>query len=340
LFVGAAEVLARVRTLGSEVINPGEPGWLQLEMKAPVVVMRGDHYILRRPSPGETMGGGTIIDPNPVGRHKRFTHGLIERLESLSAGAPTDVLIQSLTTLVAAPMREVILHSNLDEEAGKNAVEELINQGEIVILEPDKGNLEFDSDILVTTRGYWEQLSSTTLLIVEDYHTTYPLRRGMAKEELKSRLKIQSRLFSAEIRILILEGRLEENGPLVLSPDHKINFSAEQEQAVKSTLKRFTASPFSPPSVKDTIKDVGEDVFQAMVDLDLLVPVSPEVVFRREDYDRMVGEVKILLENNGTVSAAQVRDHFNTSRRYVLALLEHMDEVGITMREGDVRRLR
>jgi selenocysteine-specific elongation factor len=237
-------------------------------------------------------------------------------------------------------MREVILHSNLDEEAGKNAVEELINQGEIVILEPDKGNLEFDSDILVTTRGYWEQLSSTTLLIVEDYHTTYPLRRGMAKEELKSRLKIQSRLFSAEIRILILEGRLEENGPLVLSPDHKINFSAEQEQAVKSTLKRFTASPFSPPSVKDTIKDVGEDVFQAMVDLDLLVPVSPEVVFRREDYDRMVGEVKILLENNGTVSAAQVRDHFNTSRRYVLALLEHMDEVGITMREGDVRRLR
>jgi selenocysteine-specific elongation factor len=79
LFVGAAEVLARVRTLGSEVINPGEPGWLQLEMKAPVVVMRGDHYILRRPSPGETMGGGTIIDPNPVGRHKRFTHGLIER---------------------------------------------------------------------------------------------------------------------------------------------------------------------------------------------------------------------------------------------------------------------
>jgi selenocysteine-specific elongation factor len=162
----------------------------------------------------------------------------------------------------------------------------------------------------------------------------------MAKEELKSRLKIQSRLFSAEIRILILEGRLEENGPLVLSPDHKINFSAEQEQAVKSTLKRFTASPFSPPSVKDTIKDVGEDVFQAMVDLDLLVPVSPEVVFRREDYDRMVGEVKILLENNGTVSAAQVRDHFNTSRRYVLALLEHMDEVGITMREGDVRRLR
>jgi selenocysteine-specific elongation factor len=340
LFVGAAEVLARVRTLGSEVINPGEPGWLQLEMKAPVVVMRGDHYILRRPSPGETMGGGTIIDPNPVGRHKRFTHGLIERLESLSAGAPTDVLIQSMTTLVAAPMREVILHSNLDEEAGKNAVEELINQGEIVILEPDKGNLEFDSDILVTTRGYWEQLSSTTLLIVEDYHTTYPLRRGMAKEELKSRLKIQSRLFSAEIRILILEGRLEENGPLVLSPDHKINFSAEQEQAVKSTLKRFTASPFSPPSVKDTIKDVGEDVFQAMVDLDLLVPVSPEVVFRREDYDRMVGEVKILLENNGTVSAAQVRDHFNTSRRYVLALLEHMDEVGITMREGDVRRLR
>ena len=322
------------------MINPGEPGWLQLEMKAPVVVMRGDHYILRRPSPGETIGGGTIVDPNPVGRHKRFAPGLIERLEALSAGAPTDVLIQSLATLVAAPIREVFVHSNLDEAAAKNAVEELINQGVMVILEPDKGILELDSDILVAPRGYWEQLSSTTLLIVEDYHTTYPLRRGMAKEELKSRLKIQSRLFSAEIRILISEGQLEENGPLVLSPDHKITFSAEQEQAVQSTLKRFAASPFSPPSVKDTIAIVGEDVYQAMVDLDLLVPVSPEVAFQREDYDQMVAIVKTMLENNGTVSAAQVRDHFNTSRRYVLALLEHMDEVGITVREGDVRRLR
>jgi selenocysteine-specific elongation factor len=340
LFIGAAEVLARVRTLGSEVVNPGETGWLQLETREPVVVVRGDHYILRRPSPGETMGGGTVADPNPIGRHKRFTPGLIERLESLSAGAPTDVLTQSLATLGAAPMKEVFLHSNLDEETAKKAVAQLINQADLVILEPNKGQFEINSDILVATGGYWEQLSSTTLLIVEDYHTTYPLRKGMAKEELKSRLKIAPRLFSAVIKVLISEEKLAENGPLVLSPDHKIKFSTEQELAVQRVLKRFADSPFSPPSVKDTSADVGEEVYQAMVDLNLLIPVSPEVVFRRGDYEQMVEEIKTILERNGIVSAAQVRDHFNTSRRYVLALLEYMDEVGLTVREGDVRRLR
>ncbi len=340
LFVGAAEVLARVRTLGSEVIKPGETGWLQLEMKAPVVVTRGDHYILRRPSPGETMGGGTIVDPHPAGRHKRFTPSIIERLESLSAGAPTDILTQSLATLVAAPLREVFLHSNLEEEAAKKAVEDIVNQGDLVILEPEKGSLEVDSDILVTTRGYWEQLSSTAVLTVEDYHAEYPLRKGMPKEELKSRLKISSRLFSGLISLLISDKQLVENGPLVSIPDHEIEFSAQQEQAVQSSLKRFAASPYSPPSIKDTIADVGEDVYQAMVDLNLIIPVSPEVVFRQEDYESMVAEVKAMLQAQDTVSAAQVRDHFNTSRRYVLALLEHLDEVGVTVREGDVRRLR
>ncbi len=340
LFVGAAEVLARVRTLGSEVIKPGETGWLQLEMKEPVVVTRGDHYILRRPSPGETMGGGTIVDPHPAGRHKRFTPSIIERLESLSAGAPTDILTQSLATLVAAPLREVFLHSNLEEEAAKKAVEDIVNQGDLVILEPEKGALEVDSDILVTTRGYWEQLSSTAVLTVEDYHAEYPLRKGMPKEELKSRLKISSRLFAGLIGLLISDKQLVENGPLVSIPNHEIEFSSRQEQAVQSLLKRFAASPYSPPSIKDTIADVGEDVYQAMVDLNLLIPVSPEVVFRQEDYESMVAEVKAMLQAQDTVSAAQVRDHFNTSRRYVLALLEHLDELGVTVREGDVRRLR
>jgi selenocysteine-specific elongation factor len=340
LFVGAAEVLARVRTLGSEVLQPGDDGWLQLEMREPVVVRRGDHYILRRPSPGETMGGGIVVDPHPKGRHKRFTAGLIERLESLAEGTPIDIFLQSLATVVAAPLREVTLHSNLEEKTAQDAIDELVQCGEIVSLEIGKGELHANSDLLVTSIGYWEQLSSTTFNVVEEYHTTYPLRRGMPKEELKSRLKLSPRLFSGLIRILILDDRLDEIGPLILCPGHEIKFTPQQELAVQSLLKRFAASPYSPPSVKEAKSDVGDEVFQAMVDLDLLVPVSSEVVFQREDYERMVVDVKALFQEKGTLSAAKVRDHFDTSRRYALAFLEHLDEVGVTVREGDVRRLR
>jgi selenocysteine-specific elongation factor len=340
LFVGASEVLARVRTLGKEVINPGDEGWLQLETREPVVVVRGDHYILRRPSPGETLGGGIVVDPNPGRRHKRFAAGLINQLESLAEGTPADILIQALAAMGAAPLREVTIRSNLKENDAQKALEELMSRREIVILEAGKGEVHADGHILVTTKGYWEQLSLKTLEIVSDYHQTYPLRRGMPKEELKSRLKLSSRLFSGLTQKLIQQKKLQENGPLILYPDHEIRFSPQQDKIVRSLLNQFAASPFSPPSVKDAKSQVGEDVYDAMVDLELLVPVSSEVVFRREDYIQMVAEVKDLLNKNGTLSAAQVRDHFQTSRRYVLAFLEHLDEIGVTIREGDVRRLK
>jgi len=340
LFIGAAEVLARVRTLGKEVIQAGDEGWLQLEMRDPVVAIRGDHYILRRPSPGETLGGGRVVDPHPKGRHKRFASGLIERLQSLSAGAPEDIYLQSLAALQAAPVQAVTKQSNLENDAAQIALEKLMGNGEIIVLETVKGDLSVSSDVLVVSRGYWNQISTSALVAVGEYLDSNPLRRGMPREELKSKLKISSRLYSGLVRKLIQDGSLQEEGPLVLKPGHEIQFSSQQEQSVEKLLQQFAASPYSPPSIKDSKSAVGDDVYQAMVDLKLLTPVSAEVVFRTEDYHQMVGEVKELLSEVETVTAAQVRDHFNTSRKYVLALLEHMDEIGVTVRQGDVRRLK
>jgi selenocysteine-specific elongation factor len=340
LFVGAAEVLARVRTLGRETIKPNEVGWLQIETKHPIVVIRGDHYILRRPSPGETLGGGIVIDAHPGGRHKRFSEQVINRLEALAEGDPADILFQSLASLTVAPLKEVTIHSNLDEAAALEAFEQLLLRGEIVFLEERKGDVGPESDVLVTTRGYWEQLGIITKKVIDDYHEVYPLRKGMPKEELKSRLQVSNRLFISLIRIEVKDKQLDESGPLIYRAGHEIRFTPQQEKAVNSLLVKYSASPYSPPSVKDSKSEVGEEVFQALVELDILMPVSNEVVFRREDYDLMVSEIVELLQKNGTMSAAQLRDHFNTTRRYMLALLEHLDEIGVTVREGDVRRLK
>ena len=146
------------------------------------------------------------------------------------------------------------------------------------------------------------------------------LRSGMPKEELKSRLSVSPRLFTSLIRNLIKVESIHEVGPLISTPNHGIKFSPHQEQAIRLMQDRFQSSPYSPPSIKDTKAELGEDVYNALVELDILVPVSAEVVFRREDYNRIVAELEDLFRSKGTLSAAQVRDHFNTSRRYVLAL--------------------
>ena len=78
----------------------------------------------------------------------------------------------------------------------------------------------------------------------------------------------------------------------------------------------------------------------ALIELDRLAAVAPEVVFRREDYDSMIVEVRQLMASGKTLTVAQVRDHFGTSRKYALALMEHLDAIGVTVREGDARRLK
>jgi selenocysteine-specific elongation factor len=340
LFLGAAEIVARLRLLGVELLQPGEEGWLQLELRTPVAALRGDRYILRRPSPGETLGGGIIVDPHPKGRHKRFSEQVLSGLEALAKGRPDEVLAQALTTRGAALLREIVELSSLEAEVAAGALETLVDSDQVLLLEERPGRLTVDSDVLVTTPGYWSVVSERALREVKSYHRANPLRRGMPREELKSRIKTPARLFNALIRKLVAENTLEEAGPLVLIPGHQIRYSSQQERAIQPLLRQFAASPYAPPSVKEAQSAVGEQVYTALLETGTLVALSPEVVFRREDYDRMLVEVRGLFEIHGTLTAAQVRDHFNTSRRYVLAFLEHLDNVGVTVREGDVRRLK
>jgi len=105
-------------------------------------------------------------------------------------------------------------------------------------------------------------------------------------------------------------------------------------------MERFAENPASPPSIKDVNGVVGPELYSAMIDMGYLVPLSAEVVFRREDYDTYVEQIVQMLQSEGTISVAQVRDSFQTSRKYVLAILEHLDATGLTIRDGNSRRLR
>lgn len=339
-FLGAAEILARVRLLGSEVLNPGEVGWLQLELREPVVAVRGDRFILRRPSPGETLGGGSVIDPHPKGRHRRFSRAVLERLESYASGSPADILRQVLAAAGIAPLRDILAQSNLDPAQAEKAVADLKASGELVYLDVDGARASPRGDALVSDERTWRELTARALREIEHYHRHHPMRRGMPREELKSRLKMNSRVFNLFLNAILAQAKIEEVGPLVCLPGFEIRFNDREQKLIQMLLEHFASAPFSPPTVKDCQAAVGVEVYEGLVQSGQLVQVSPDVVFRKEDYDRIVAELRALFKKHTTLSAAQVRDHFNTSRRYVLALLEHLDELGVTVREGDYRRLK
>lgn len=339
-FIGASEVVARVRLLGVEQLLPGQETWLQLELAEPVVAMRNDRYILRRPSPGETLGGGVVVDPRPKKRHKRFSEETLAQLESLTRGLPTEVLLQASVALGAAPFQDVVARANLDPVTARQAAQELSATGQLLSMDFDDQGRDFTPQELVTNRAYWEKLSVRAREEVDAYHQAYPLRRGVLREELKSRLKLSARLFNACMRKWLAIGMLEESGLYLLKPGHVIRFSPLQQRSVEGLLSRFAADPHSPPSVKECQTEVGEEIYSALLDTGELIAVSPEIVFRAKDFEKMVEELRKILERQGTITAAEVRDFFNTSRRYVLAFLEYLDNQGVTVREGDVRRLK
>ncbi len=338
LFIGASEVQARVRLLGVEELKPGEEGWLQLEPEQPVVAVRGDRYILRRPSPGETLGGGIVVEPHPPGRHKRFSEDVLRRLESLRAGSPADVLFQAAISTGLAPVREVANRARLSTEQATAALQELLESSQLIQLEP--GQLTPQSDAYVAASPHWSSLTQKALSEVAAYHRNFPLRQGMPREELKSRLKLVARPFNAALRRWVGEGQLEEERALVRAPGHAVRLSSQQDASVTRLMQRFDAAPYSPPSVKEAQAELGDELYAALVDLGRLVQVSPDVVFRQEDYQALLDWIESHFQAESALTVAQFRDQFNTSRKYALGFLEHLDAIGVTVREGDARRLR
>lgn len=338
LFAGTSETIATIRILGTEEFGPNETGWIQLELREPMVAVRGDRYILRRPSPGETLGGGVIIDHQPKGRHKRFDEEVLKSLEALAQGSPADVLFEAAIAAHIASVKEMVTRSRLESVPANEALKELVETGKLIFLED--GAQAITSETLAIALPHWNILSEKTMQLVESYHKDYPLRRGIPREELKSKLKLAPRIFNAVVATLVTRQQILETGKSVAKPGHEIKFNGQEQAKVQALKRRFETNPFSPPSVKDCQAEVGEEVLNALLETNELIAVSSDVIFRKSDYDLMVIRIKNVMIQNGQITLAEVRDLFNTSRKYAQAILEHLDAISVTMRDGDFRKLR
>jgi selenocysteine-specific elongation factor len=337
-FVGASETIATLRLLGTDELLPGEEGWIQLELREPVVTVRGDKYILRRPSPSETLGGGTIIDHQPKGRHKRFNEGTLKSLESLTQGTPAEILLEAALALNAAPIKEMVTKSRLESSVAETALQELISTGQLIVLED--GVQAITSNSLAIALPHWNTLSGKILQITETYHKQFPLRRGIPREELKSKLKLAPRIFNTIINRLITGHSITDYSVWLAKPEHEIKFNGSDQLKVKELMRKFDQNPYVTPSVKECQSEVGEEIVNGLIELGELVTVSQEVIFRKKDYDALIEKVRSTLEANGEMTLAEARDTLGTTRKYAQALLEHLDAIGVTMRAGDTRKLK
>lgn len=333
-FLGAAEIEARVTVLDKESITPGETGWAQLRLLADAVVAKGDRFIVRQASPSLTIGGGVVVDTNPI-RHKRFQERVIVSLETLETGSPDELVLQALGDKGPVELKVLRERSNLPREQVDEVIDRLLARGGILALGTDKGKTS--AQHYISPEG-WRRLKQGMVTILESFHRQYPLRPGISKEELKSRLALAPKVFSLVTGQAVREGQLAE-GPTTFSlPGHEMTFTPEQQRQVNELLTRLEATPYMPPSLGEL--GVAPEFAQALVDQGRLVKVAEGLYFSTSTYEHLQQRVLATLREKGTVTVAEVRDAFGTSRKYALALLEHLDEQKVTRRVGDERVLR
>ncbi|HET90330.1 MAG TPA: selenocysteine-specific translation elongation factor [Chloroflexi bacterium] len=342
-FSGAAETLARARVLGQESLPPGESGWVQLQLLDPLPLVKGDHFIVRIPSPPATIGGGVVVDPHPGKRHRRFQPEVLTRLETLARGTPAEILLQTLERRGPTPIRSLLSASGLGEAAAEGLAH-LLDEGEAILLgdlvDPPPIQHMPSSKQVVATHSWWLDLANRFTRDLEAYHQKFPLRPGMGREALRSNLKLEAKVFNGMMSRAVAEGRIADDGPTVRLPTHTVQLNPEQQRQVDALLTRFHQQPYTPPSYKESTAAVGEAVLNVLFSRGDLVQVATDVLFLPETYREIVAQVRAHIEREGSITLAQARDMLETSRKYAQAILEHLDDIEVTKRVGDERVLK
>ncbi len=324
LHTGATEAMAKVRLLEKGELQPGEATWAQLLLSKPIAVIDGDHLIIR--SPMETLGGGDIVDSHAK-RLRRFRPAIIHNLRVREEGTAEEIITALLETKQPVELVHLLAQCNLPSSDVASGIETLIQQGKAVGIGQDERRL-------LWTRQGWQRLAEKAATIVHDYHQRFPARPGIPKVELSSRLKLGA-YSSAVLQRLFDEGILIEQGATVRLPSHQIQLTPAQQAKIDAFLRSLAQNPYAPPS--DLIPE--PDLLNLLVAQHKVVKVSDSVVFSASVYSEMVERVTSHTKARGTVTLAEVRDLFNTTRKYAQALLEHLDKRKITRRIGDERVL-
>ena len=321
-YVLAAEATVKIRLLEAEVIKPGESGWVQLMLDRPLAIVDGDHYVIR--STTDTLGGGVIVDAH-ARRMSRFKPDLIEALKVKEKGSPEELVIARLEEKKWLELPDLVSQIGLPEDDIKPLIEELVNRGGIIQLGKGEHSLLMSPDA-------WNNLSRDVTKALQEFHGKFPARNGIQKVELMNKLKL-GKYIPLVLDKLAADKVFIDEGTVLHLPEFLVKLSAAQKTMIDAFLKTLDEHPYAPPT--DMIPEA--DLLNVLIERKQVVKLSEGVVVSRKAYDDMVGQVLARLTSNGKITLAEVRDMFQTSRKYAQALMEYLDGEKVTRRVGDER---
>jgi selenocysteine-specific elongation factor len=337
---GAAETLGKLSLLDRDELEPGQQAWVQIRLQDEVALARGDLFVLRLPSPSMTIGGGTIVESH-ARRHRRRQTAVLDQLEVLAQGSPEEIVLERLRAREPADLETLIARTGLPAAETRAAVTRLLQSHDVLVLDASNGATRVDARAFVATVAGWERVSAQVRDVLGAFHRQYPLRRGLPKEELRTRLGADPRLFTRELERLKADGVATEDGPFVRLLTHTVSFSPAQEGQIATLLDVLREAGVSPPDRADLEAElrVSPELVDALLAQGRLIEVATGLVYDRDTLDEIISRIRNDIAAQGPRTVAQIRDLLDASRKYALALVNYTDEHKITRRVGDERVL-
>ncbi|HLR34121.1 MAG TPA: selenocysteine-specific translation elongation factor [Tissierellales bacterium] len=341
LYVGTKEVLCRIVLLDKEELTPGESAYAQLRLEERVVAKRGDKFVLRYYSPMFTIGGGEILEANPT-KKKRYDERALEELKIKDKGDYSDIIERIILdkSFEFPTLKDISVYTVKPEDRIEREIEKLKEKNKVVVFKLSK-------DMHVIHIDYFNKIKDEILKELKIFHSNYPLRSGMQKEELRVKYIKGARAKVADnfIDLLEKEEYIKQENENVRLKGFKVEYTEKQLEIKKFLLDKFDNSGLLPLNKEKVFHDMiysvneAEQVFTSLVDEKLLIKLKEDIYIKREIYEEAADIVKKYIKENKYITVGQCRDLLDTNRKVSIALLEYLDYEKITKRVKDKRYL-
>jgi len=338
---GTSEILGILILLDREELAPGESIVAQLRLDAPLALVKDDRFVIRSYSPVRTIGGGHVLNPIPP-KHKRFKPEIFKGLQGIDDQPPEQVIAYHVKEagLAGVLFSHLKIMTNMADKPLNNAMQGLLTKKTVVLIDRENRLFIHEAGIAEIKQQMHDTLAA--------YHASYPLKPGMPREELKSKCPRNAgrKLLNFVLAQMIKAGDLVSDEEIVHLANHKINLELDQQDVKKSILDAYMKGGLTPPYFKELAGRLeidptrGKDVLMLLVDEGPLVKVKEDLYFYSPAVDELKSRVVDFLKANEEMSTPQFKDIANVSRKYLIPLIEYFDSKNVTIRIGDIRKLR
>jgi selenocysteine-specific elongation factor len=336
---GTSEIIATVILLDRDNLSPGNQCFAQFRLERPTVLLSRDRFVIRSYSPIRTIGGGYILNPFPL-KKKRFSKDVLEELNTLDKGPEQAIVEQYIkgSGLKGLSKTELSFLTNLSKKHLDKIVTSLLSHN--LILNVDTENERF------MHAGSYIKAKEEIIAILADYHRRLPLKGGIAKEELRSKLasNMGEKLFNHIINDLIQDALIVREKDLIRAKDHQVKLLRDQEELRNRIDEVYFKGGLEPPYFKELGQDItergGRDLLEIMVKEGTLIKVKEDLYFHKKTIEELKERLVGFIKEKGEITTPELKKLTGVSRKYTIPLIEYFDKTQLTVRIGDKRVLR